>query len=157
MKIGTLLLFSILYCFSVALKKSDFVPQVKYNQKDLRKTLTDKQFSVTQKFVDEYPNTGKYVEKWDKGSYSCVVCDENLFSSENKFQNNDGQVAFSEAGEKVAILENKTLLRTARELVCENCGSYLGELYKYPLDGDGQRFKVNSASLVFKAAVEVIG
>ena len=40
------------------------------------------------------PFTGEYLKLNDKGIYCCVVCNEEIFSSENKYESGCGWPAF---------------------------------------------------------------
>jgi peptide-methionine (R)-S-oxide reductase len=51
---------------------------------DLKKRLSDEQYRVTQQKGTERAFTGRYVDHHDDGTYRCVVCGSELFSSEHK-------------------------------------------------------------------------
>jgi peptide-methionine (R)-S-oxide reductase len=51
----------------------------------LKELLTPLQYHVTQEGGTERPFTGKYNKFYEKGSYVCVVCKQNLFSSDTKY------------------------------------------------------------------------
>ena len=51
----------------------------------LRQRLSEEQFQVTQCSATERAFTGKYWDCHDDGTYHCIVCDAQLFSSDTKF------------------------------------------------------------------------
>lgn len=53
---------------------------VTYSKEELKKRLTDIQYKVTQEKATEAPWTGEYNDHKEKGTYHCVVCDEELFT-----------------------------------------------------------------------------
>ena len=55
---------------------------IKINKNELLKKLTSDEFHVTQNKGTEPAFTGKYLNNKETGSYSCVCCGTELFSSE---------------------------------------------------------------------------
>ncbi|XP_043478835.1 methionine-R-sulfoxide reductase B1 isoform X7 [Leptopilina heterotoma] len=66
------------------------------DKEELRKRLTPIQWHVTQEKGTERPFTGCYNKVYDKGTYTCLVCDQELFSSETKYDSGCGWPAFNE-------------------------------------------------------------
>ena len=142
----------------------NFVPKVKYDEQELMNRLTEAQFFVTMRHASEYPGTGKQL--WNKrpGIYNCVVCDKNLFNSEDKYRlekdadphEYSGYMTFKEKSENVVIYQTQSTNRLIRQTFCENCGSYIGEMFK---EGEGRhekrRYSVNSGSVNFLPRKEV--
>ena len=61
-----------------------------YSDDELRERLTPLQYHVTQEAGSERAFTG---ETWDNkadGTYRCIVCDEELFSSNTKYECGSG-------------------------------------------------------------------
>ncbi|XP_049773926.1 methionine-R-sulfoxide reductase B1-like isoform X1 [Schistocerca cancellata] len=67
-----------------------------YSKEELKKRLTPMQYYVTQEKGTERAFTGKYNKTTDAGTYSCVVCNEDLFSSDTKFESGCGWPAFND-------------------------------------------------------------
>lgn len=65
-------------------------------KEDLRKRLTPMQYQVTQEAGTERPFTGKYNKCYDRGIYQCVVCHQELFSSDTKYDSGCGWPAFND-------------------------------------------------------------
>ena len=65
---------------------------------NLRKRIGDLAYYVTQQAGTEKPFTGEYNDHYPgKGYYSCVVCDEPLFTSNQKFNSHCGWPAFNQS------------------------------------------------------------
>lgn len=63
---------------------------------ELKKRLTSMQYLVTQEAATERPFTGKYNKCYDKGVYQCIVCHQDLFSSDTKYDSGCGWPAFND-------------------------------------------------------------
>ena len=61
-----------------------------FNEQELRERLSPLQYHVTQEAGTERAFTG---ETWDQkgpGIYRCIVCGDDLFSSETKYESGSG-------------------------------------------------------------------
>ncbi|XP_014611807.1 methionine-R-sulfoxide reductase B1 isoform X3 [Polistes fuscatus] len=63
---------------------------------ELKKRLTPLQWHVTQEKGTERPYTGCYNKFYQNGTYTCIVCDQELFSSDTKYDSGCGWPAFNE-------------------------------------------------------------
>jgi peptide-methionine (R)-S-oxide reductase len=119
---------------------------------DLRKRLSDEEYYVTQEAGTERAFTGKYWDYKGDGTYTCVVCDTELFDSGTKFESGSGWPSFYDVVEKgnVELRQDNSHGMRRTEVVCGSCGAHLGHLFNDGPKPTGKRYCINSAALEFK-------
>jgi len=119
---------------------------------EITERLTKLQYEVTQNGATERAFSGTYWDMKDDGTYHCVVCDEELFSSDTKFESGSGWPSFFEAIDpsKVTVKEDRSHGMVRTEALCANCGAHLGHVFPDGPQPTGDRFCMNSASLNLK-------
>lgn len=117
----------------------------------LRDRLTPEQFHVTQQCGTEPAFSGAYWDLKDAGTYRCVVCHTQLFSSETKYDSGSGWPSFWAALDpsRVSLTEDRGHGMVRTEVRCASCDAHLGHVFADGPRPTGQRFCMNSASLDF--------
>ena len=115
--------------------------------------LTPEQYQVLREKGTERAFTGKYYKHQAKGTYICAGCDNELFSSETKYNSGSGWPAFFDAidPKKVNTKSDFSFGMIRTEITCAKCGSHLGHVFEDGPKPTGLRYCVNSLSLKFVA------
>ncbi|MCM1162632.1 MAG: peptide-methionine (R)-S-oxide reductase MsrB [Duncaniella sp.] len=122
------------------------------SNEELRKTLTSRQYAVTQQNATEPPFDNEYYDEHRKGIYVDITTGEPLFLSTDKFDSGCGWPSFSRPiSEDVITEHNDTSHGMRRTEVRSKIGNaHLGHVFNDgPRDKGGQRYCINSASLKF--------
>ena len=122
------------------------------SEEEIKATLTDIQYRVTQEDDTERAFANEYWDNHEDGIYVDVVTGEPLFSSSDKFDSGTGWPSFTgPIDENTIRLFKDRSLGMARVEVCSRAGnSHLGHVfYNDTTSPNGTRFCINSASLRF--------
>lgn len=98
----------------------------------------------------EAPFSGKFLNEKSDGTYACAVCDNPLFSSDNKFDSGTGWPSFDKPISKDSIQyrEDSTFGMNRMEVMCKKCGAHLGHVFDDgPKETTGKRYCINSVCL----------
>lgn len=122
----------------------------KLTEQQWRERLTDEQFQVTRKKGTEMPFSGTLLYNHDTGIYTCVCCQAPLFSSVDKFDSGCGWPSFSAAlPGQVRYKPDFSHGMVRTEILCVACDAHLGHVFDDGPLPSGQRYCVNSVSLLF--------
>lgn len=132
-------------------------PEITLSEEEWKKRLTDEQYRVTRTAGTERPYGEVYetFEKQGEGTYYCICCGVELFTSKEKFHSGCGWPSFYDASTAKNVLERRDdshgMMRV--ETLCKRCGAHLGHVF----EGESvsaatptkRRFCINGVALNF--------
>jgi peptide methionine sulfoxide reductase msrA/msrB len=125
---------------------------IKKSKEDLKTSLTQLQYEVTQNNATERPFQNEYYKEYRKGIYVDITTGEPLFISSDKFESGCGWPSFAKPIEEELITTVKDrshgMIRT--EVRSKVGDAHLGHVFEDgPKEMGGLRYCINSASLRF--------
>ena len=123
---------------------------------DDRDDLTELQRRVMFEAETERPFSNEYWDCKTAGDYRCRNCGTLLFTSDTKFDSGTGWPSFTDPATDDAVAEkvdvSHRMVRT--EAVCGKCNIHLGHVFPDGPGPSGQRYCMNSASLMLEPESE---
>jgi peptide methionine sulfoxide reductase msrA/msrB len=119
---------------------------------EIKKKLTDLQFSITQESSTEYPFQNEYWDNKEAGLYVDIVTGEPLFSSLDKYDSGTGWPSFTRPIQWDVVTYNIDESGGMKriEVRSRSGDSHLGHLfYNGPIEEGGLRYCINSGALDF--------
>lgn len=120
------------------------------SNREWQKRLTRMQFLVTRMKGTEPAWSGLYSRGTHKGSFACVCCGAEIFSSSHKFNSGTGWPSFwrpVEPGRLETAPDYSNPFERRVEVNCATCGAHLGHVFRDGPPPTGLRYCINSVSL----------
>ena len=119
---------------------------------ELKNTLTEMQFAVTQNNATEPPYRNEYFDHFEEGIYVDITTGEPLFISHDKFESGCGWPSFSKPIDSSLLMnimdQSHGMVRT--EVRSKKGDAHLGHVFEDgPINLGGLRYCINSAALKF--------
>jgi peptide-methionine (R)-S-oxide reductase len=124
---------------------------VKKTAEEWQNELGPQAYSVLREHGTERAFSGEYWDNKEKGKYICRGCDQELFSSETKFDSGTGWPSYYEViGDSLVDETSDSRYGMNRvEVSCSRCGGHLGHLFNDGPAPTGKRYCINSISMKF--------
>ena len=120
--------------------------------KDLKEKLSKEAFEVTQNHGTERPFSGDLLNIKEEGTYKCICCGQNLFSSQAKFESGTGWPSFFMPIDETAVknIEDRSHGMLRVEVRCNGCDAHLGHVFPDGPEPTGLRYCMNSVAMSFE-------
>ena len=119
------------------------------SDEEWKRELTPEQYRIARQRGTEPAFSGKYWNEKTPGTYVCVCCGQELFSSKAKYDSGSGWPSFTKPidASNVATERDTSLGMVREEVLCGRCNAHLGHLFEDGPQPTGLRYCVNSGSL----------
>ena len=123
--------------------------KINRSDEDWRKELSKEEFDVCRLKGTEAAFTGEYTNTKTEGTYLCRCCEEELFSSDTKFDSGSGWPSFYKPLKDDNVDEVTDVSHGMQrvEVTCGRCDAHLGHVFPDGPNPTGMRYCINSVSL----------
>lgn len=144
--------------FGLSAKSDDNIFPYKLTDQEWKNKLSDKAYYVLRDHGTERSFTSPLNDEKRKGIYACAGCDQELFSSDHKFDSGTGWPSFYQpvdgvGGKAIGEREDNSLWMKRTEVHCSNCGGHQGHVFPDGPKPTGLRYCINGVALSFKPQI----
>jgi peptide-methionine (R)-S-oxide reductase len=126
---------------------------VAFSDEEWKKKLSPESYYVLRKHGTERAGTSPLDREKRRGTFVCAGCDQDLFSSDTKFDSGTGWPSFFQpiAG-AIGTSEDNTFFMRRTEVHCSRCGGHLGHVFEDGPQPTGLRYCMNGVAMTFRPA-----
>jgi len=126
------------------------VTPVQLSEEEWRSRLSLEQYYVLREKGTERAFSGEYTHPEFDGTFRCAACGAVLFASGDQFDSGSGWPSFTQpvSSSAVELSADDSYGMRRVEVICKACGGHLGHLFPDGPKPTGQRWCINSVSLV---------
>ncbi len=127
------------------------------NKKNWKESLSPLAYEITRNQATEKPFTGPYLNEKRDGVYSCICCDQELFSSRDKYDSKTGWPSFFNVIRSGQLNEKTDYLNgyARTEIVCSRCDAHIGHVFQDGPPPTNLRYCTNGNALNFTYEAEI--
>lgn len=118
-----------------------------FSNEEWKKRLTPEEYHVLREAGTERAFTGCYDDFYETGVYLCAACQNELFSSKDKYKSGSGWPSFTQPIDPSHVSYKEDGSRV--EVRCSKCDSHLGHVFPDGPAPTGNRFCMNSVAIDF--------